>query len=114
MQDMFTTALKNMAVTYLAGKQKMKDKNVLMEEFNNLNLEEDSSSLDSASSGSEKELYTCGTHRNNLCLELYHLRGPVKKSPKCTHKTTEIVALLCLNTKQTQTRALRAVLKGRS
>jgi transposase InsO family protein len=33
----------------------------------------------------------------------------VKKKPKCTHKTTEIVALIYLNTKKTQTRALRVL-----
>ena len=33
----------------------------------------------------------------------------MKKKPKCTHKTTEIVALIYLNTKQTQTRVLRVL-----
>ena len=109
MQAMFATAFKDMAATYLQGKQKKKDKNVPTEEFNNLNLEEDSSSSDSDSSSSDKEWYTHGTRRNNLCLELHHLHGPVKKKPKCTHKTTEIVAIIYLNTKQTQTRALRVL-----
>ena len=55
MQAMFATAFKDMAATYLQGKQKKKDKNVPTEEFNNLNLEEDSSSSDSDSSSSDKE-----------------------------------------------------------
>ena len=70
MQAMFATTFKDMAATYLKGKQKKKDKNVPTEEFNNLNLEEDSSSLDSDSSSSDKEWYTHGTHgtrSNNLC-----------------------------------------------
>jgi hypothetical protein len=33
----------------------------------------------------------------------------VKKKPKCRHKTTKIVAIIYLNTKQTQTRALRVL-----
>ena len=33
----------------------------------------------------------------------------MKKKPKCAHKTTEIVALIYLNTKETQTRALRVL-----
>jgi hypothetical protein len=55
MQAMFTTALQAFATSYFAGKPQKKDKNVPTAEFNNLNLEEDASSSDSDSSGSEKD-----------------------------------------------------------
>jgi hypothetical protein len=55
MQAMFNTALQNIAATYFTGKPQKADKTAPMEEFNNLNLEEDASSSDSDSSGSEKD-----------------------------------------------------------
>ena len=51
--------------------------------------------------------------RTNICLglghELFNMHGHVSKKRKETHKATEVVALIYINVKRTQTRVLRVL-----
>ncbi len=115
-QTVFTTAFKTAAGKYSAKYLAKKNGGPPTEEFNNLHLEDgkvekDASSESDSTSSDGKWSSLRGTRRKPTCLALenYNNNGPVKKKVKMTNKTTEIVASICINNKQSQTRVLRVV-----
>ena len=97
---------------------KAKGKKMPTQEFHNLNLEDDDDKSDSGSDDSQSSLdeewhSQSANITTNICLglghELFNMHGHVSKKRKETHKTTEVVALIYINVKQTQTRVLRVL-----